>query len=96
MKWYRLAAEQNDPEGESNLGAMYLDGRAVKTDFSAAFELFHKAAEQGYAVAQNNLALMYANGQGVTRDYILAYAWLDLAAEQIPASGQLRAGSERK
>ena len=85
-----MAAQQEDPEGISNLGTMYLQGRAVECDFVRAFELFLKAANLGYAVAQNNLALMYANGQAVDKDYVWAYAWLDIAAAQISGCGELR------
>ena len=85
-----MAADNNHPEGMSNLGTMYLQGRGVQQDFQQALLLLRKAAEQGYAVAQNNLALMYANGQGTERDYVQAYSWLDLAADRNSAAGQLR------
>lgn len=85
-----MAAQREDPEGISNLGTMYLQGRAVKRDFVKAFELFRKAANLDYAVAQNNLALMYANGRAVGKDYVWAYAWLDIASAQISGCAELR------
>jgi TPR repeat protein len=85
-----MAAQQEDPEGISNLGTLYVQGGSVECDFVQAFELFLKAANLGYAVAQNNLALLYANGQAVDKDYVWAYAWLDIAAAQIAGCAELR------
>ena len=91
-----MAAERKNPEGTTNLGVMYLNGRGVKRDLAQAFGLFRRAAEQGHAAAQNNLALMYANGQGVTRDFVSAWAWLDLAAENFPSPPDCRTRSAKK
>ena len=36
VKWYRLAAEQNDAVAQYNLGAMYANGRGVPQDYVQA------------------------------------------------------------
>jgi len=46
---------------------MYLTGRGVQQDYSAAALWFLKAAAQGYAGAQSNLGTLYRDGRGVTQ-----------------------------
>ena len=80
MKWYRLAAEQDHADAQSNLGFMYLDGRGVLQDYVAAVKWYRKAAEQGDANAQYALGAMYGHGSGVPQDYVQAHMWFNLAA----------------
>ena len=55
MNWYRKAAEQNDPRGQSMLGVMYTNARGVHRDYSEAMKWFNKAAAQTGARAKYNL-----------------------------------------
>ena len=75
VRWYRLAAEQGDADGQSQLGAMYADGTGVPQDDAEAVRWYRLAADQGYATAQLNLGLMYANGLGVPEDDAEAVRW---------------------
>ena len=49
--WYRKAAEQGDPTGQSRLAHMYRFGKGVEQDISQAFYWYNLAAAQGDPVA---------------------------------------------
>jgi hypothetical protein len=80
-KWYRLAAEQGDADGQFNTGLMHEIGQGVPQDFNAAVKWYRLAAEQGNASAQLNLGLLYLHGQGVPMDYVLAHMWANIALD---------------
>ncbi len=80
--YYRIAAEKGNPDGQNNLGVLYLRGLGVPVDKREALRLFRHAAAQGYAQAQCNLGLMYANGEGTERDLAAARLHLKRAAAQ--------------
>ncbi|MDB6121862.1 MAG: sel1 repeat family protein [Pedosphaera sp.] len=92
VKWYRKAADQNDPEAQNDLGALHVFGQGVPQDFAEATRLFRLAADQGYAQAQYSLGLRYALGQSVEQDYAEAAKWFGLAAQQGVADAQLSLG----
>lgn len=80
LKWYKKAAEQEHPQAQTNLGAMYYSSQSVEQDYTKAYKWTRKAAEQGDAIAQLNLGVMYFKGEGVSQDYVWAYTWVSLAA----------------
>jgi TPR repeat protein len=51
-KWYRLAAEQGDPEAQYNLGVMYDTGKGVTQDFVRAHMWFNIVAGNGIEEAK--------------------------------------------
>lgn len=55
VKWMTQAATKGYPVAQNNLGAMYMDGVAVKLDFHKAQHYFKLASDQGYLTAQVNL-----------------------------------------
>ena len=65
-----LAAESSSKEttvnewvrGLSERGSMYLNGKGVERDFSAAFEFFSLAAQLGDPFAMDRLGWIYENG----------------------------------
>ena len=77
-----------------NLGLMYLTGRGVQQDYSAAALWFRKAAEQGYALAQSNLGTLYRDGQGVAQDDTEAVMWFRKAADQGDAVAEFLLGNQ--
>ena len=81
-KWYSKAAELGDARAQTNLGILYKQGQAVKTNYPEAIKWFQKAANQGYAKAQNCLGVMYQHGLGVNKNDSEAFKWFGLAAEQ--------------
>ena len=82
VDWYRKAAEQGNPNAQSNLGWAYYNGEGVTRDFDEAVKWYRKAAEQGNPNAQSSLGWAYYNGEGVTRDFAEALKWYREAAVQ--------------
>jgi TPR repeat protein len=56
LKWYRLAAEQEDAPAQYALGTMYRDGLGVKKNAKQARRWLQRAADQGYGPAKSALA----------------------------------------
>lgn len=54
-KWFRMAAEQGDPEAQHSLGCIYEAGEDVGEDFEEAEKWYSKAAEQGHKQAIEDL-----------------------------------------
>jgi hypothetical protein len=62
---YRLAGDQGDPVGQTNLGTMLRDGYGgLAKDDIAAVSLFRIAASRDYPPALSALAWMYEQGRG--------------------------------
>jgi TPR repeat protein len=80
VRWYRLAAEQGNPHGQTNLGAMYQHGMGVPKDVSAAVNWYRLAAAQDFPVAQHNLGMAYLRGRGVETNPEEAIRWIKAAA----------------
>jgi len=80
LKWYRMAAEQGDAEGEFHLGGFFENGNGVARDISKAVELYKEAADQGFAPAQRSLGLMYQLGIGVPQSFVESTKWFRRAA----------------
>ena len=80
LRLIRPLANDGNATAQFNLGVIYLTGRGVQQDYSAAALWFRKAAEQGYALAQSNLGTLYRDGQGVAQDDVRAHMWFSLAA----------------
>ena len=64
VKWFRRAAEQNDPVAQCYLGVCYMTGAGVPQEYSEAARWLREAAEQGDPAAQFNLGLLYETGAG--------------------------------
>ncbi|HIB94029.1 MAG TPA: sel1 repeat family protein, partial [Candidatus Lambdaproteobacteria bacterium] len=92
VKWYRLAAGQEDAYAQSKLGWIYFFGKRVPQDFEEAFKWFQLAAEQGHAEARHKLILMYQNGQGILQADKDKAKRDQLAAEQGNATAQFNLG----
>ena len=89
--WYRLAADQGNPDAQFSLAIAYQEGRGVPLNPITAAGLYRLAAEQGHAGAANNLGLILASGQGADRNLLKAYMWLVIAA----SSGNVKATDNR-
>ncbi len=53
VKWFRLAAEQGNADGQYVLGSMYYKGHGVPQDYAEAVKWYRLAAEQGALSEQN-------------------------------------------
>jgi TPR repeat protein len=75
-RWYRLAAEQDDPEGHAGLAALLASGRGVAKDEKAAVLHFSKAAARGHKASAALLAQAYrSGGLGLAPDPEAAARW---------------------
>jgi uncharacterized protein len=77
---WRTLAQAGDPDAQTALAGLFMDGLGVARDPAAAIYWYRRAAHQGAVMAQLNLGDLYARGLGVERDLVVAYAWLELAA----------------
>ena len=85
LKWFRMAASQDNADAQNSLGQMYEDGEGVKQNCVVAAAWYRKAAEHapdwgGAGQGRNHLGLLYLEGLGVTKDYVQAYMWFRLAS----------------
>ena len=88
-EWYRKAAVQGNPEGQTQLGRLVLGGRpaakpgeGVATNRTEGFQWFLKAANQDYAPAQFEAGRCLQAGMGTARDLVEAYKWYELALKK--------------
>lgn len=90
--WFRMAADQGNPEAQFSLGLAYSEGLGAPFNRVEGVRLYRLAAKQGHSGAQHNLGLLYAKGEGVSRDHLKAYMWFIAAA----ASGSSKANGNRE
>jgi TPR repeat protein len=95
-RWLRLAAMQDDAEGQFWLGVGYRQGQFGVTDHAEALNWFRKAAGQGHPYAQFCLGQMYEDGDGVPQSDVIAARWYRRAADHSPTwlGGVLDAASK--
>ena len=74
-------AEQNDPESQAKLGAIYAFGYGVSIDYSKAHKLLQSAAEKDNAKALWTLSFLYEMGLGVPDNPLKAKEYRLKAAE---------------
>jgi hypothetical protein len=58
VEWYRLAAEQGNPDGQNNLGFMYDNGQGVPRDYVQAHMWYNLAGVGGDAQSVKNRDLV--------------------------------------
>ena len=62
IRWYKKAANQNDPEGLYRLADCYLYGKGVTKNHPEGVRLLKKAADLNYPSAEYLLGLAYEGG----------------------------------
>lgn len=65
-RWYALAAAQEDPDGQYNLGNFYEMGFGVAKDEKTALEWYSKAAAKGHVQAKEKILLIKNENQPET------------------------------
>jgi TPR repeat protein len=91
VKWYSLAAAQNDKDARLGLGRVYAHGgHGMTRDDATAAKWFRLAADQGVPEAQYALGLLYRAGRGVAKDDGEAYFWLALASKALDGAMKTR------
>lgn len=86
VKYYRIAAEQGDADGEYGLGRQYARGEGVKVDMRQAFDWISKAGSKGHKSAVSDLANAYIYGglgldAAARADNAAALKWIQAAAD---------------
>ena len=76
------AAENEDPEAQRILAALYVRGESVPQDYAEALRWMRLSASQGEVDAQLSLASWHAKGELVEKDNVEAIKWYRFAAEQ--------------
>src|SRR5215472_13220385 len=79
-RWFLAAANQGDPQAQTNIGYLYSVGSGVPRDPERAFMWFQRAAAEGYATAQYDIGTMLVKGDGVKQDFPAALNWFRRAA----------------
>ena len=82
LKWYEIAADNNNSDAMNNLGLMYQNGKGISNpDFSAAAKWYTRGAEMGNPSAMNNLGSLYNTGKGVQQSKRTALEWFKKACD---------------
>ncbi|MCP3998779.1 MAG: sel1 repeat family protein [bacterium] len=92
VRWYKRAAEQDEPGGLANMGFMHLKGFGVDKDEARARAYYERSAEQGFPSAQLDLAKMLTTDRGGPVDLENAYFWASVCAD---GAGTNRSNAER-
>lgn len=69
IKFYNIAAKQNNADAEYILGTLYFDGICVSKNYEKAVYWFDRAASHKHAKAHFRIAQCYEKGLGVTQSH---------------------------
>lgn len=93
VKWFRLGAEQGDPEAQYLLAEAYLQANIANSDRTKeALRYLKMAACAGHCIAQNTLGTMYSNGDVVPHDSEEGERWFKMAADAGNAEARYNLG----
>lgn len=93
LRWYRLAADQGNPEGTCRLGMMRAAGQGGEPDPKAAWALISRAARVGHSLALNEAGICLQKGLGVDKDPIAAIGYFHASADLGNVTGMVNLGS---
>lgn len=80
--FHYAASYFGDPEGQYNLGRLYMNGQGTRRDARQAARWMKLSAEKGYAPARAVFGeLLLRGGEGLPRQPVLGLMWLSLARE---------------
>ena len=91
--YYKLAANQNDPNAQLDLGVIYYEGKYITRDIDKAIHYLKLAANQNNSSAQYKLGIIYYSGEYITRDINKSIHYLSLAANQNNSKAQCDLGT---
>ena len=92
--WFRLAAEQGNPNAQYNLGKLYYRGQGMPRNYDLAADWLQKAADQDHLKAINHLGILYNRGLGVEADPKRGFELALRAAELGEPAAQLNLASQ--
>ena len=82
-KWYRIAADKGNVDGQIYLGSWYAGGfGGLQKDLVESVKWWRKAADQGNTLALCTLGIMHKKGDGVTQDKAEGMKMMQKAAVQ--------------
>lgn len=87
------AAVNGDVNAQFELGMLFIQGDAVRKDFTRGVEWLQRAAEQDHIGAQLQLADMYLRGVELQQDAVEAFQWYLRAARRGDAQAQYMLGN---
>jgi TPR repeat protein len=78
VKWYRLAAEQENSNAQCSLGACYSKGNGIPKDYVMGYMWCHLSAASGHEIAAKNRDLLrkamtpeqIAEAQKMSREWV--------------------------
>jgi predicted aspartyl protease len=91
-RYYRLAADQNQPEAQSRLASLNCNGLGVPKNPGECIRLYRLAANAGLTRAEVNLAARYLMGDGTPANHGEAARLAKLAADKGDSMGQFLLG----
>jgi TPR repeat protein len=92
VKYYQLAAAQEDIAALNNLALCYENGDGIEKNLAKAAECHQRAANKKDINGQFNFALCCKKGEGVAQDDRKAFQYFKLAADQGDAMAQYFTG----
>ncbi len=92
VKYFKMAAEQDNFHAQYHLGLCYLRGLGVKKDPDEALKYLVKAAEKGHIYAQYELGMLFKD----RKEYKEAFKFFNLAAIQNEDEENIHDDEEKK
>ena len=80
LKWFKLAASQNDLTSEFYYGKLLFDGNGVPADKQEGMIYLLRSAENGFPMGQYEVAKAYYEGNGAVKNVEQGAEWLIKAA----------------
>ena len=79
IKWYEMAANQDNEDAQHTLGNLYRNGEgkkgAVTKDLNKAMYYYKKASDNGFPYSTFTIGVMYEKGEGVNKSIKNATKW---------------------
>ncbi len=79
IKWYEMAANQDNEDAQHTLGNLYRNGEgkkdAVTKDLNKAMYYYKKASDNGFPYSTFTIGVMYEKGEGVNKSIKTATKW---------------------
>ena len=79
IKWYEMAANQDNEDAQHTLGNLYRNGEgkknAVTKDLNKAMYYYKKASDNGFPYSMFTIGAMYEKGEGVDKSVKNAAKW---------------------
>ena len=78
IKWYEMAANQDNEDAQHTLGNLYRNGEGKKDvviDIGKAMRYYKKASDNGFPYSMFTIGVMYEKGEGVDKSIKNSTKW---------------------